>query len=129
MGLGNFLVVNNAQAPKQYASYNVLARKALIAGVPIISLLIMLMLILVTSVLGVMWFGLAKAFIIPILLGLLLFGIRIKCMEDSRAMEDVLWDAKGAMSRVVCRSNVTSFTSYHTCPKARRAQINDFFNH
>ncbi len=112
---------------QNYASYNVLARKALIAGVPIVTLLILLGLILLTAVLGVSALGLLRGIIIPLLLGGVLFSVRVMCMDDSRAMEAVLWDFKGAITRLQCRSNVTSFSSVDESLKKRKEQINEFY--
>ena len=112
---------------QKYASYNVLARKALMAGVPVITLIIIITLILFTGVIGILTMGLIKGVITPLLLCALLFYIRVKCIDDSRAMEGVMWDLKGALSRLKCRSNVTSFTSIDESDKKRRSQINEFY--
>ncbi len=111
---------------QEYASYNVLARKPLIAGVPIITLLIFLCLILTTGFGGILLFGIGKGLIIPIILGVLLFSVRIKCMDDSRAMEGVWWDVKGAISRLICQSSVTSFTSTNDSLKRRKEYVREW---
>lgn len=111
---------------QEYASYNVLARKPLIAGVPIITLLIFLCLILITGFGGILLFGIGKGLIIPIILGVLLFSVRIKCMDDSRAMEGVWWDVKGAISRLICQSSVTSFTSTNDSLKRRKEYVREW---
>ena len=111
---------------QEYASYNVLARKPLIAGVPIITLLTFLCLILITGFGGILLLGIGKGLIIPIILGFILFCIRIKCMDDSRAMEGVWWDVKGAMSRLICQSTVTSFTSIDNSPKRRKENVREW---
>nr|WP_017111676.1 VirB3 family type IV secretion system protein [Vibrio tasmaniensis] len=111
---------------QEYASYNVLARKPLIAGVPIITLLIFLCLILITGFGGILLLGIGKGLIVPIILALLLFCIRIKCMDDSRAMEGVWWDVKGAMTRLTCQSSVTSFTSTNDSPKRRKEHVREW---
>ncbi len=112
---------------QEYASYNVLARKPLIAGVPIITLLIFLCLILITGFGGILLFGLVRGLIIPIILGIVLFSIRIKCIDDSRAMDGLLWDVKGAISRFSCQNSVTSFTSTKDSLKSRREIVSDWF--
>lgn len=111
---------------QEYASYNVLARKPLIAGVPIITLLIFLCLILITGFGGILLFGIGKGLIIPIILGILLFCVRIKCMDDSRAMEGVWWDIKGAISRLICQSSITSFTSTNDSLKRRKENVREW---
>jgi type IV secretion system protein VirB3 len=105
----------------------VLARKALIFGVPIVTLLLFLGLILLTAVVGVMSMGFLKGIIIPILLAAGLFSIRVICMDDSRAIEAVTWDLKGAMTRLVCRSSITSFTSVDESIKKRKEVISEFY--
>jgi type IV secretion system protein VirB3 len=112
---------------QKYASYNVLARKALIVGVPIITLISFLVAMLFTFVLGMLFMGLLQGLIIPIILACILFMIRVKCMDDSRAMEGVMWDLKGALTRLQCRSTITSFTSNDTSISKRREQINEFY--
>jgi len=114
--------------PKQlYASYNVLARKALVFGVPIITLVILLILTLVTAALGIITLGFFKGIIAPIICVGTLFVIRVMCMDDSRAMEDVYWNARGLLSRLKCRSNVISYSSDDGTVTRRRETINDFF--
>jgi len=112
---------------EKFASYNVLARKALIFGVPILTLISFLGTMLLTGALGIAFWGFPKGIIIPLLLGVGLFVVRVKCMDDSRAMEDVVWDIKGAMARLRCRSTVTSFTSIDESDKNRRERIHEFY--
>lgn len=112
---------------QRYASYNVLARKALVFGVPIIALISFLVAILFTAVIGVSWLGFPRGVIIPLILVGLLFTIRVMCMADSRAMEGVIWDFKGSITRLLCRSNVTSFTSTNDSKKKRRERIHEFY--
>lgn len=95
---------------QKYASYNVMARKGLIFGIPIITLVIFACLIMLTGFGGMLTFG-VKALVIPLILVFILFGIKIKCESDSRAMEAVWWDIKGGFYRLRCRSSVISFTS------------------
>ena len=111
---------------QEYASYNVLARKPLIAGVPIITLLTFLCLILITGFGGILLFGMGKGLITPIILGFILFFIRIKCMDDSRAMEGVWWDIKGSINCLICQSTVTSFTSIDDSAKRRRGNVREW---
>ena len=87
---------------QKHASYNVLARKSLIGGVPIITLVVFLFLILVTGFLGGVMIG-AYGLIIPLILICVLFWIRIQCMDNSRAMESLWWDFKGWITRLQCR--------------------------
>ena len=115
---------NKAQ---EYASYNVLARKPLIAGVPIIMLLVFLCLILITGGAGLLLFGPSIGLIIPAILSVLLFCIRIMCMDNSRAMDGVWWNIKGALTRLICQSSVTSFTSTNDSQKGRRENVREWF--
>ncbi|EOW9469051.1 VirB3 family type IV secretion system protein [Vibrio cholerae] len=112
---------------QEYASYNVLARKPLIMGVPIITLVVFLLLMLLTGLGGMLMFGFAKALIMPILLFVTLLFIRLRCMTDSRAMESMWWDTKAAISRLICQSEVTSFTSTDDSHTRRRARINEWY--
>lgn len=112
---------------QEYASYNVLARKPLIGGVPIIMLLVFLCLILITGGAGILLFGLGVGLVIPTILSTLLFCIRIMCMDNSRAMGGVWWDIKGALTRVICQSTVTSFTSTNDSQKWRRENVREWF--
>lgn len=112
---------------QEYASYNVLARKPLIMGVPIITLVVFLLLILATGFGGMLLFGFAKGLVIPTLLIVTLLFIRLQCKTDSRAMESMWWDAKAAVSRLICQSEVTSFTSTDDSTIRRRARINEWY--
>lgn len=111
---------------QEYASYNVLARKPLIAGVPIITLLVFLCLMLVTGAGGIFLLGVGGGLIAPTLLAVMLFFIRIKCMDNSRAMSGVWWDVKGALSRIICHSIVTSFTSANDSATRRKQNVRDW---
>lgn len=112
----------------EYASYNVLARKALIFGVPVIALVIFLFLILASTAAGVAYFdNFLVGLIVPLILLALLFSIRIACLDDSRALEGAWWSFKGALSRIRCRSTITSFTSKGVSKKEQRDKINEFF--
>ncbi|UJF17257.1 conjugal transfer protein traD [Vibrio sp. SS-MA-C1-2] len=113
----------------QYASYNVLARKALIAGVPILTLLTFLCFMLITGFGGMMLFGFAKGLIIPSLLAMLLFFIRIKCIDDSRAMEGLKWDINSLFYRMLCRSSVISFSATDETNKQRYLLISQTITH
>ena len=112
---------------QKYASYNVLSRKALIGGVPIITLVVFLFLILITGFLGAVVVGL-YGLIIPFILVCILFWIRGQCLENSRAMESVWWDFKGWLTRLQCRSSITSFTSTDNSLTKRREVIREWFN-
>ena len=111
---------------QEYASYNVLARKPLIAGVPIIMLLVFLCLILITGGAGILMFGPRVGLIIPTILSVLLFFIRIRCMDNSRAMDEIWWDIRGGLTRLICQSSVASFTSTNDSQKRRRENVRDW---
>ncbi|MBS0044845.1 hypothetical protein KFE26_21495 [Shewanella sp. M16] len=106
---------------QKYASYNVMARKGLMFGIPIITLVIFVCLIMITGFGGIVLFDL-KGLIMPLILIVILFGIRFQCESDSRAMEAVWWDLKGVFYRVRCKSNVTSFTSSPVDSPSRRKE-------
>lgn len=112
---------------KLYASYNVLARKALVLGVPIVTLVVLCISIMLSSILGIAYFGDIRAAILPILLACFLFFVRVISLDDSRAMEGYLWDIKGLLTRFVCRSTVTSFTAVDDSLIKRKETINEFF--
>ena len=115
------------QDKQEYASYNVLARKPLMFGVPpIITFLILLVLIVASFFAGIVLFG-AAGLIAPLFFVALLFGIRLVCMDDSRAMESVMWNVRGALSRVLCQSSVVSFTSTNDTSKKRKDHVRQFF--
>lgn len=113
------------QEKQEYLSYNVLARKALMFGVPVITFLILLFLIVASFFAGIVLFG-AAGLIAPLFLTALLFGIRLVCMDDSRAMESVMWNVRGALSRLRCQSSVVSFTSTNDTPTKRKDHVRQF---
>ena len=112
---------------QEYASYNALARKALIAGVPVITLLIFLCLIFITGFVGIFLAGIKIGLILPVILAVILFCIKVACTDNSRAMEGVFWDFKGAITRVICKSSITSYSSHDNSPKKRRKNVTDWF--
>lgn len=128
MGLGHIwkLIAVTSELQK-YASYNVLSRKALIWGIPTITLIVFLILMLITATLGIILYGIYNGIIIPFLLSILLFMIRIKCMDDSRAIDGIMWDIKGIFIRIACHSNVISLTSFDIRDKKRKELIYDFY--
>lgn len=115
-----------AEETQKYASYNVLSRNALIFGIPIITLVIFLCLMLATAFIGGSFFGI-YGLIVPLLLGCCLFWVKIECQNNSRAMESLWWDFKGWITRVKCRSSITSFTSTNDTLKKRKEKIREWF--
>ena len=111
----------------EYLTYNVLARKPLIWGVPVITLVALLCLMLLTGFAGVATLGMTKGLIFPALLTILLFFIRIVCIDNSRAMESLWWDIKGTLFRLRCQSSIVSFTSTDDSIKKRRQNVIEWF--
>lgn len=125
LGLGQF-GEHKMEEKSKYNSFNVLARKALIAGIPIYTLLIGISLAFVTGFGGVYFFGL-NGLVFPSIIALILLGIRLKCENDSRAMESFWWDIKGAFYRLRCQSSVLSFTSIDSSPSRRNSNVREWF--
>ncbi|MGF1872003.1 conjugal transfer protein traD [Photobacterium indicum] len=115
------------QPLQAYASYNVMARKALIGGVPIILLVATMGVMLITGFAGVLWLGFGLGMIIPSVLALGLFIVRVRCMDNSRAMDALQWELKGVWGRIRCRSSVTSFTSTNNATAKRKAHALEWF--
>ncbi|HHY0508169.1 TPA: conjugal transfer protein TraD [Vibrio parahaemolyticus] len=109
----------------QYASYQSLARKPLVAGIPVIALVIGCGLMLLTGFLGLAFFG-AKGLVLPALIALVLLYIRIRSMEDSRAIEEMKWEAKGFLTRLRCQSSMISFTSIDDHPIRRKQHVSEW---
>jgi len=95
-------------------------------GLPIIPLLIMSSLILLTVFFGLKFYGL-YSLIVPLILILILFILRIKCMDDSRALSFLVWDFKGLLYRLRSGSSVVSFTSTVSNEKRRKEHVCDWF--
>lgn len=113
--------------PQAYASYNIMARKALIGGVPIILLITTFGVMLITGFIGVVSFGFKVGMILPVLLAIGLFIVRVRCMDNSRAMDMVQWDVRALWGRLRCRSSVTSFTSINHHKVKRKAHALEWF--
>jgi type IV secretion system protein VirB3 len=111
----------------KFACYNSLNRKALIGGVPIVTLVIFLCAMIVTGFGGVFLFDSFKALIMPVLLAFILMLVKIKCTDDSRAMESFWWDVKGAVAKIRCGSTVASFTSTSDSQRQRKGQVHEWF--
>jgi len=110
----------------QYASYNVLNRKALIAGIPIITLVILLCVALALAAIGMKLFGIVG--LMPSMLVLfVLFVIRVLCQDDSRALDRIAWSLKATWYRFKCRSTITSFTSVCSSTTKRKQNAREFF--
>lgn len=110
---------------QEYASHNAMARVSLIFGVPIMTLLAFLILMLVTGGVGFFFFG-VMGLITPLMLLFVLFGIRILCLENPNAMTELKWKAKAYIYRLQCRSMVTSFTSTDTPQKRRMHHVREW---
>ncbi len=110
---------------QEYASYNVLARRPLMLGVPIIPLLVLLMLMAASFFAGIYWLGRA-GLVFPLFFAGVLFAVRLMCMENSRAIESLKWDSKGALSRLRCQSSVVSLSSTDDTQKRRKAYVSQF---
>lgn len=111
----------------EYSGYNSMAREPLMCGIPIIPLVLLLCLILITFALGIILFGFLKSFIMPVILLFVLFYIRFKCEDDSRAMGLFLWDIKGLFLRLSSGSFIISFTSTFDSNKRREKNVNEWF--
>ena len=112
---------------RKFACYNALNRNGLIGGVPIITLVIICALMLFTGIAGALLFGDFRAAIVPGLLALGLLFIKIICTDNSRAMESLWWDIKGAVFKIRCGSSVASFSSSSDSQKQRKVEISEWF--
>lgn len=102
--------MEDTQERTKFASYNSLARKPLLMGVPVIMLVLGSALMLLTGVLGWLLIG-AKGLVFPALILLFLFYLRIRSFSDSRASEEIIWEIRGLISRLRCRSSIVSYSS------------------
>jgi type IV secretion system protein VirB3 len=129
MGLGDFwwVIIMESEKLEKFATYNGLARVALMYGIPIIPLISLCIAALFTGVIGIMLVGVIKGLVLPIICMAMLFGIRVMCLDDSRAIEALTWDIKGALTRVICRSTVTSYTSINETKSKRKDVIREFY--
>lgn len=116
----------SSEAQDKYASYNSLARKPLVMGIPIIVLVLGCALMLITAVLGGLVFGI-KGLVIPSLILLGLIYVRIRCEKDSRAAEDIKWELKAFLTRIQCQSNTISYTSIDNNPIRRKKHVSEWF--
>ncbi|MGR5514049.1 conjugal transfer protein TraD [Vibrio harveyi] len=110
----------------QYASYNSLARKPLMLGIPIFPLVMGGIAMLLLGWIGLFFFG-AKGLFFPAFIALGLLYIRIRSEEDSRAIDEMKWEAKGFLTRLRCQSNTISFTSIDNHPFRRKQHVSEWF--
>lgn len=108
---------------QHYASYNSLTRKALVFGVPLMTLVGFSFAIIISAVIGLFIFPTWVACIVPALLCCCLFAIKLMCETRSNAMDDVVWIVKGLMLRLKHQSIVLVISSENK----RKERINDFF--
>ncbi|WP_394213464.1 conjugal transfer protein traD [Enterovibrio calviensis] len=111
----------------EYASYNGLARNALTFGVPTITLISLMCFTLFSLILGVWLVGAIAGLVLPALSLALIFVIKFKCEEDSRAVDEWMWELKGAYLRALCQSSIASFSSYEESARKRRKHVQQFF--
>ena len=112
---------------QEYASFNVLSRKPLVMGVPIMILVGFSFAILGSAVFGFILFPIKVAFIIP---AILLFGlvvIKFMCEEKSNAMDDLQWTIKGALMRLEQKSIIFSVSPHSDSESMRKEKIHEFF--
>lgn len=114
------------QEREQFASYHSLARKPLIGGIPVIVLVTGCGAMLLTGFLGCLFFG-VEGLVLPALIAATLLYIRIRCMDDSRATEDMKWELKGFFTRLRCQSTTISFTSIDDNPLRRKQHVSEWF--
>ncbi len=110
----------------QYASYNSLARKPLMLGIPVIPLVLGTLGMLFSGWGGLIIFGI-EGLLFPAFIALGLLYIRIRSMGDSRAIDDMKWQAKGFLTRLRCQSNTSSFTSFDNHPARRKQYVSEWF--
>ena len=112
---------------QEYASFNVLSRKPLVGGVPIMILVGFSFAMLGSAVLGFIFLPTKIAFIIP---AILLFGlvvIKFMCEEKSNAMDDLQWTIKGALMRLQQQSIIFSVSPHANSENMRKEKIHEFF--
>jgi len=111
----------------KYSSYNSLNRNPLMFGIPILPFILIMVSMVITGFGGYAYFESPKAFIIPLILLMVLFVIRLYCMDNSRAMESMWWDLKGGIAKLRCKSSITSYSSNIENQKTKEAVINAWF--
>jgi type IV secretion system protein VirB3 len=94
----------------EYASYNGMNRPALAMGIPLMPLLFGGFLIVFGGFLGLMLIG-GYGLIFPVIVGLVLFIIRLICEDDPNAMKIISWRLKGSCLRLGQKHDVLILTS------------------
>lgn len=111
----------------KYLSYNALSRKPLVFGIPVLTLVGFSFAIILSSIIGLIALPIQLALIIPAILCMVLFGIKLMCEEKSNAMDDLVWSLKGALLRFKQQSIVISVSSHADSERIKREKINEFF--
>ncbi len=124
LGLSGEVKVDE-QEQDVYASYNSLGRKPLILGIPIIVLVFGLLAILLSAILSIVTVGI-KGLVIPALFVFLLIYVRIRCEHDSRAIEDIYWDIRGGLVRIVSQSRIVSFSYIDDTERKRKQHVSEW---
>ncbi|GIU48876.1 hypothetical protein TUM4438_31250 [Shewanella sairae] len=121
---------NEQQNQDLYASYNMLARKPLMFGVPLLTLIAIAFGVVVSTGAGMLFLeSIPLILITPITLICILFGLRILCENDSRAMDNLAWVVKGFALRLKVKSTVCSISPQLDAPELKKEKIHDFFKH
>ncbi|WHP52923.1 MULTISPECIES: VirB3 family type IV secretion system protein [Vibrio harveyi group] len=130
-GRGEFyiplFIMNEENEKTEYATYNSLTRKALVGGVPLMILVGFSFAIIISLVVGFSILPTSGALVVPIILCVCLFGIKVMCEENSNAMDNVSWVIKGALLRLKSKSIVCSISPQADSDAKRKVKINEFF--
>lgn len=111
----------------KYISYNGLSRKALVFGVPMMTLVAFAFAIILSFVVGIATLPTKFALIAPAILCMVLFGVKMMCEDKSNAMDDIVWIIKGALLRFKHQSIVLTVSSQADSDKIKKEKINDFY--
>ncbi|TLS73427.1 hypothetical protein [Photobacterium damselae] len=111
---------------EQFFSYNMLARKPLVGGVPLMLGLSLLVAIVLTAFIAVIA-GSILIGTIPFTLIICLFVIKFICEDDSTAVDKMQWVAKGFLLRLKHKSMYLTISPELSSCKKRSERINDFF--
>lgn len=110
----------------EYVSYNALARKSLVWGVPLLLGLALLAIFIVSVFISVLLKSMLFA-IIPMSIAILTLVIKFISESDSMATDKAIWAIKGFMLRIKHLSFKQLTVSSQVGNAKKRERINDFF--
>ncbi len=109
---------SSAEKKFVFAAYKGMGTVSMWMGVPLLPLLLLLVIALVTGFGGLILFGMI-GLLGPFICALIIFGLKVICENDNKALEGVKWTFRAWKLRFKKMSRVLTVSSNSTGAKAK----------